>query len=129
MKEIGKKEITWTVQNVQDFKTLEQTAVSPKFSICDDLDSKDTFHLEMIAEPPFCIINSDRVYWGSFYLVKDQPGSVNIKAKTDFGSTSGLGKVFVISEQDKQFLNSLTFEDENDLSIKVELTIIKAISE
>ena len=125
LKEIGKTEFTWTIENVREFQTLVQTPISPKFSI-GETERHGTFHLKLT-------IHTTREAWSHyFYLVKDQPGTAMIKVKllnTNIKGLKLLEKTFSISEKEEKQLCYSYGGCDNEVVLGIEFTCIEPASE
>ena len=122
MKEVDKTEFLWTVENVNDFKTWKQVAVSPKFPVGES-GKHGTFHLELaFSKDP-----RTNQSCCSLALVRGQAGSVNIKSKIrcpHFRSPL-IEETIEFSEKNRHELASMTYFAFKKLVIKVELAVFE----
>ena len=130
MKEVGKTEFTWTVENVYDFRNLTLTAVSPIFSVS-VLGRPSTFHLELtFTEDQFSGPLT------SYFLVKDQPGSLKIKVRVFVDGVDGFlfnksdsEKLFEFSDKEKHFLCKAGYRWQKKINVKMELSVFEPACE
>ena len=124
MREIGKTEFTWLIENIWRLQLLRKTPISPKFSIGDTA-IHGTFHLELEMCWPEPNIHD-------FFLVKDQPGAVLIRAKVLYTKMTNmrlLFETFSISEKEKHQLCYSSGGYAYNIVTGFEFTCIEPVSE
>ena len=124
MREIGKTEFTWPIVNILRSRFLQETPISPKFLIGETA-IHGTFHLELEMCYPGPNIHD-------FFLVKDQPGAVMIRAKVLYTKMTNMRLIFEtfsISEKEKHHLCYSSGDYDYNLVTGFEFTCIEPVSE